>query len=1005
MLRYWWLAVSLVSLCPASARAVDPDKRISQYTHAAWRIQDGFFSGLPFAIAQTQDGYLWVGTTSELLRFDGVRFVRWSADREQRLPPGRVYALHGARDGSLWIATSGGLSQWKNQTLTNFPGPTGGVISILEDHNGTIWFAQSTAASPEPLCRVVGASKQCLGAADGMPRFDMADALLEDPQGNIWIGGDTTLVRWRPGSQSVYRPIGLQNNSASGVVGLASTPDGKIWVGINRSGSGLGLQQLENGQWSAFRAHDLDSSSWVVNALLMDRQGTLWIGTVDRGLYRLRDNQVDHVDRTSGLSSNHVQNIFEDREGNIWVATSQGIDRFSDTPVVSFSDNEGLCSAEVVSVLAARDGGVWVGGAGGISRVRDGRVSCFRSGKGLPGDQVTSLLEDHLGRLWVGIDDALWMYERGTPRRITKPDGRPIGFVTSLAEDAAHSIWAVARGSTRTVMRIQELTVREEYGDVQMPRRVAVDPTGGIWLGLVNGDLAHYRDGQLATYRFAHDPGAVLEQLLPQADGSILAATTYGLIGWQDGRQMTLTEKNGLPCTKVNGIAFDDDGNLWMSMSCGLGKLAAAELQAWTRDPTVTVSIRMLNAFDGVRTGSASFLPATRSLDGRLWFANGQAVQVFDPARLGRNDLPPLVHIEQVIADRQIYPATGTVQLPSLTRDLEIDYVGLSFAAPQKVRFRFHLEGRDTTWQEPETRRQAFYSDLRPGRYRFRVIASNNDGLWNEEGATLDFVVPPAWYQTYWFLTLCALVAALSLWAVYRLRIRQLARGLSALFDERLAERTRVARDIHDTLLQTVQGSKLAVDDALDHFDDRDETRRTMEQVSQWLGQATREGRQTVNALRASTIEQNDLADAFRRAIDDCQRQGSLDPSLTVTGDPREMHPLVRDEVYRIGYEAIRNACMHSRGSRLEVGLHYAKDLTLRVTDNGVGIDPAMADAGKDGHFGLQGMRERATRIGATLNVASLADRGTEILVIIPGRAIFRKRSSSLFDKFLARFE
>src|SRR5258707_3855641 len=334
MLRHWWLVLSLVGLCPAAAQAVDPDKRVSQYTHAAWRIQDAFFRGSPFAIAQTQDGYLWVGTRSELLRFDGVRFVPWSAERGQRLPASHVYGLLGARDGSLWIATSGGLSRWKNQTLTNYPGPIGCVFSILEDHSGTIWFTQSTVASREPLCQVVDTSKRCLGVADGVPRVNMVDGLIEDGQGNIWIGSDKALVRWRPGSQSVYRPHGLETNSATGIAGLASTADGKIWVGINRTGPGLGLQQIVNGQWSAFKTRDLDSSTWGINALFMDREGTLWVGTEDRGLYRLRDGVVDHVDRASGLSANGVQQIFEDPEGNPWVAANQGIDRFSDTPVV-----------------------------------------------------------------------------------------------------------------------------------------------------------------------------------------------------------------------------------------------------------------------------------------------------------------------------------------------------------------------------------------------------------------------------------------------------------------------------------------------------------------------------------------------------------------------------------------------------------------------------------------------------------------------------------------------
>lgn len=246
------------------------------------------------------------------------------------------------------------------------------------------------------------------------------------------------------------------------------------------------------------------------------------------------------------------------------------------------------------------------------------------------------------------------------------------------------------------------------------------------------------------------------------------------------------------------------------------------------------------------------------------------------------------------------------------------------------------------------------------------------------------------------------MIGVVAVWALYQLRMRQVAQSLSARFDERLAERTRVAREIHDTLLQTVQGSKMVADDALDRPDDAVGMQRAMEQLSIWLGQAAQEGRETVNALRTSTTQQNDLAQAFRRAIQDCERRGSMQASFSVTGDAKEMHPVVRDEVYRIGYEAIRNACMHSRGSRLEVGLSYSQDLTVRVADNGVGIDPAIVDQGKEGHFGLQGLRERAARIGAKLTVVSSANVGTEVTVVVPGSIVFRKPNKTPSEKIMS---
>jgi signal transduction histidine kinase len=364
---------------------------------------------------------------------------------------------------------------------------------------------------------------------------------------------------------------------------------------------------------------------------------------------------------------------------------------------------------------------------------------------------------------------------------------------------------------------------------------------------------------------------------------------------------------------------------------------------------------------------------------------------MIDPAHLNENTTPPPVQIEEVLADRKSYGDRGGVLLPALTRDIEIDYTALSFAVPQKVRFRYMLEGRDAGWREAGTRRQAFYTDLRPGRYQFRVTASNNDGIWNEKGATLDFLVKAAWYQTAWFRLLCVLCAILFVVLFYRYRVRQIARVLNARFDERLAERTRMARELHDTFVQTIQGSKLVADDALDRPDDPIQMRHTIEQLSIWLGQAVQEGRAALNSLRNSATKTNDLAAALRRASEVGVVPSSMAVNFTVIGDPGEMHPIVRDEIYRIGYEAIRNACMHSGASKLEIEIRYAEDLVLRVRDNGTGIDPDVADKGKEGHFGLSGMRERAERIGGKLTISSSAQLGTEITLDVPGDIIFRQ--------------
>ncbi len=990
LLRSVRLALVLACLDPAPAWAVDPSRRISQYAHFAWRIQDGHFSGgLRGEVVQTTNGYLWLGTESGLLRFDGVRFVPWRPDRGDQLPSPQVFRLLAARDGSLWVATQGGLSRVKDEVVTNYPS-SGGVISILEDRAGNIWFGRSM---PEPgfgpLCRVIGAGIRCFSNAEGVPSFRGAGSLAEDADGNLWAGGNTMLLRWANGAVTQYPPDGLRNNAGfGGILAIAASPGDTMWVGIAKEGPGLGLQRLVRGQWQPFETPDVKTSALYVTALHRDRDGTLWVGTGNRGIYRIRDGVVDHYDSTRGLSNDYVIGLSGDREGNLWVTTGQGIDRFSDTPVVGFSVAEGLCSQEAVSILATRDGSLWISGDGALGRMRGGTVSCLRAGNGLPGSQVTSLFEDRAGRLWVGVDQHLYVLDGGTFRRVGTPDGSPMGLVTGMAEDAASRVWVAVSGPPRILKRIEGMSVREEIRDLE-PRRVAIDPTGGLWLGQVGGNVAHHDGGTLRLFPLAPKNATAVNQLLPQVDGSVLAATSYGLADVRKDRQAILGSKHGLPCDVVNAMAFDDQRNLWLFMDCALVRLASAEFEQWRRDPASRVAPTTLDVLDGVRAGRAPFDAAARTPDGRLWFTDGLLLQTVDPARVRRNAIVPPVHIEQVVADRRRYEATSTVQLPPRTRDLQIDYVGLSFVAPQKVRFRYRLEGRDDAWQDPGTRRQAFYSDLRPGSYEFRVIASNNDGLWNDEGASITVVVAPAWYQTYGFLLLSATAGVAAVWAAYRWRLHQVSVALSRRFDERLAERTQVARDLHDTILQTIQGSKMVVDDALGRPEDAPGMRRAMEQLSAWLGQASHEGRAAVLALRTSATERNDLAAALQRAIDECAGHGAIEATLSVRGDAREMHPVVRDEVYRIGYEAIRNACTHSHGRRLDVALSYERDLTLRVLDDGVGIAPEIAERGRDGHFGLTGMRERAARIGASLTVSAANGAGSEVVLSVPGRVIF----------------
>ena len=984
------------------AWALDPRIRISQYGHSSWRTRDGHLAGaVPAESVQTSDGFLWTSTNTGLIRFDGVRFSPWSPPEGQRLPgPAEAAALLAARDGSLWIGNDGYLSQWRDGRLINYRVEYR-VLSILESRDGTVWFCGLSLSGNGAggLCRIQGSGVRCYGRSEGIEAA-FVRPLAEDDAGNLWIGADASVVRWTPASQTVYRIPGLRSKVGQWAISaLVPTPDGSIWLGIGAPGPGLGLQRLVGGVWKTFSAGGLDGSTLSVMSLHIDRDGALWVGTFNHGLYRIHGETVDHFGATDGLSGDSVEQIFEDREGTLLVSTTKGLDSFRDLDVVTFSTHEGLGTDEVDSVLVARDGTVWAGGAESLDAIRDGVVTSLRTGRGLPGTQVTSMLEDRGGRLWVGIDDSLTLLRDGRFQRIDTP----AGMVMGLTEDVDGSVWAYLSGSPRKLVHIEEDRVREVFADPRVPtaRRVAADPAGGVWLGLASGELARFRHGVVESFSFGDDPNrrpdvTYIQQIVASGDGTVLGAAKFGLIGWRKGTKRLLTVRNGLPCDHLTGLVEDGGGGLWLATSCGLLRVAREELEAWWKDPEVKVHPKVLDLLDGWLPGGAPFQAAARAPDGRLWFVNTGVLQLVDPERLPRSTLPQPVHLEEVIADRRSYPPSADLTLPPLTRDLQISYTAPSLAVPQKLRFRYKLDGHDSDWVDSGTRRQAFYSDLGPGDYRFRVIASNTDGVWSEEGPFLRFSVAPAWYQTNRFRLLCAVSGVLILWALYRLRVRRIEAVVDARFDERLAERTRLARDLHDTLLQTIQGSKMVADDALDAATDAHRMRNALEQLSGWLERAMQEGRAALHSLRTSTTEGNDLFEAFKRAVESEVVPGSMVATCAVAGEAREMHPIVRDEVYRIGYEAILNACLHSKARRLSVALEYARDLTLRVADDGVGIDAAVVNQGKPGHFGLQGMRERAGRIEGKLTLVSSESSGTAFTLVVPGGIAFQKAPTPL---------
>jgi signal transduction histidine kinase len=456
-----------------------------------------------------------------------------------------------------------------------------------------------------------------------------------------------------------------------------------------------------------------------------------------------------------------------------------------------------------------------------------------------------------------------------------------------------------------------------------------------------------------------------------------------------------MAKRNGLPCDWVSSAVEDKQKHWWLFTDCGVVEFADSELQRWWANPEAVVQTRVFDALDGARPNRPVFDAAALSPDGRVWFATGSVVQMVDPSRLSQKALPAETYIESVTVDRKEFAAANNLNLPPRPRDVQFDYTSPTVTIPQRVKFRYRLDGYDREWHEAGTRRQAFYTDLPPGKYSFRVIASNSDGVWNESAAKLDFFIAPAYYQTNWFRALCAFIFLVLLCAAYQWRVRQLQHQFDMTLEARVGERTRIARDLHDTLLQSAHGVLLRFQTVSQLLPDRPrEAKEKLDNAIDQTADFITEARDEVQGLRDSTVQSNDLAMAISTLGEELTTDSaSHRPAfrVAVEGEVRNLHPILRDEVYKIAAEALRNAFRHSQARQIEVEIRYDNEqFRLRVRDDGKGVDPAiLSSQGSEGHYGLRGMRERATVIGGKLVVWSEVDAGTEVELRVPASSAY----------------
>ena len=983
--------------CCRCASALDPSLEINQYAHTAWTIRDGALKSIVTTIAQTPDGYLWLGTELGIIRFDGVRFVPWQPPAGEHLPSTYITSLLVTRDGRLWIGTRAGLASWKDGSLLRYPEFTSLILALLEDQEGTVWAGTGVPAGG--LCAIRSGAVQCFGQDGSFGRG--VGALLEE-EGNLWAGGDNGLWRWKPGAPRNY-PM-----PAPEISGLTRLDGGPLLLATRG-----GVKQLVGDRTEPY-AIGAAGPPPRAERFLRDRDGGLWIATMDQGLWHMHQGRSDRFSRSDGLSGDFTWALFEDREGSIWVATADGLDRFRDLAIPAMTSRQGLSSDNVFAVLPARDGSVWLGTNTGLNRWNKGRTRLYRKVDGLPGDSIYGLLEDERGRIWVSTDRGLAYFrdDRFVPVAAVSSPG-----LEHLADGHDGSIWIadIREGLIHLLgWKVTERMPWSAMGHKDSPTALAYDPgREGIWIGFSEGGVLHFKDGQVrASYAAAERLGAgFVGQVQVLSDGSIWAATAGGLSRIQDKHVATLSARNGLPCDGVHWMMQDDEGSTWLYMPCGLARISRSELDGWIASSDRAITYTLFGSTDGVsiRATPGGYSPrVAKSLDGRLWFETLSGVSIIDPRHLPFNKLSPPVHVEEVRVDGKDWDASHGWRLPALTRDLEIHYTALSLVAPEKVRFRVKLEGHDPDWKDAGNDRKAFYNDLPPSHYRFRVMASNNSGVWNEAGDTLDFSIDPAYYQTTWFRASCVAAFFALLWALYRYRLYQVAQEFNARLEERVGERTRIARELHDTLLQSFHGSVLVMQTARNLLSKRPEkAAETLDDAIQMASGAITEGRDAIQDLRFQAPVQSDLAQLLTAAGQDLARSQEatgkqLSFRVAEEGKRRALDPIVQDEAYRIARELLRNAFRHAQASQIEADIRY-EDRLLRVLirDDGKGIEPEVVEAGgRDGHWGLLGMRERAKQIGARLDFWSEAGAGTEVEISIPASIVYVAARSGLFQLF-----